>query len=123
MVSFGGVLRTLAESYAIKLKRFRSTREVRVDSKRLAVVGTSVALLLAVIALPAHATTLTPTADAAPCTITGTSGGDRLVGTRGSDVICGLGGNDIIRAGLGNDIIRGGNGTDSIDEDGTPRKR
>ncbi len=85
------------------------------DGKRLAVVATSVALLLSMIALPAHATTLIPTAVAAPCTITGTSGADRLVGTRGSDVICGLGGNDIIRGGEGNDIIRGGEGNDSIE--------
>lgn len=62
-------------------------------------------------------------ADAAPCTISGTSGDDVLVGTEGPDVICagagddtitGLGGDDIIYGGPGWDTITGGDGNDLI---------
>ncbi|MEZ5376910.1 MAG: hypothetical protein R2733_10400 [Acidimicrobiales bacterium] len=62
-------------------------------------------------------------ADAARCTISGTSGDDVLVGTEGPDVICAgdgddtitaLGGDDIVYGGAGWDTINGGDGNDTI---------
>jgi hypothetical protein len=50
-----------------------------------------------------------------PCTITGTTGGDRLRGTSHDDVICGLGGDDVIDARDGDDAVFGDAGNDRID--------
>lgn len=75
-------------------------------------LSTCVAVLIALVPLPAHA--ITPTVEPS-CSITGTARADVLVGTAGNDIICGLGGNDTIRGGAGNDIIRGGAGNDRID--------
>ena len=55
-----------------------------------------------------------PTAEAAGCTIVGTSGNDLLRGTSGDDVICGRGGADKIIGLGGDDILRGGPGPDTI---------
>ena len=90
---------------------------------RTALLATSVALLVAMLGVPAQPATAesmpSPAsapkpAPAAPCTITGTARAETLVGTAGNDVICGLGGNDTIRGGNGNDTIRGGDGNDNI---------
>ncbi len=93
--------------------------------KRVALLASSVALLMALFAVPAQAATAAsapsapavnsvPTENTAPCTITGTARAETIVGTAGNDVICGLGGNDTIRGGNGNDTIRGGDGNDNI---------
>jgi len=95
------------------------------SGRRIALLATSAALLMAIVGAPAQAATAAsapsaPSAnsvraqDSAPCTITGTARAETLVGTSGNDVICGLGGNDTIRGGNGNDTIRGGDGNDSI---------
>lgn len=77
-----------------------------------AVLSACVAVVLALVPLPARA--ITPAVEP-PCTITGTARADVLVGTAGNDIICGLGGNDTIRGGGGNDTIRGDVGNDKID--------
>lgn len=57
---------------------------------------------------------LTAPAEAAGCTVVGTSGNDRLVGTAGADTICGLGGRDVLVGRGGDDIFRDGGGNDVV---------
>lgn len=54
------------------------------------------------------------TAEAATCTVQGSSSADNLIGTSGPDVICGGDGEDFIDGGGGNDTIYGDGGYDKI---------
>lgn len=74
-----------------------------------------VALILALLALPAVGVVAEPaTAAATRCTVVGTAGDDVLVGTRHADVLCGFGGDDVLRGRGGNDVLRGGAGNDTL---------
>jgi Ca2+-binding RTX toxin-like protein len=80
------------------------------------------AILLQLIASPAHAAAATE-CDGQAVTIVGTENADAIDGTDADDVILGLGGDDVVRGfggddsicgGLGNDVLRGGPGADTL---------
>lgn len=87
------------------------------DSKRLTVMMTSLAMIVALVVFIPESAIAAPAAvmcGGEEATIVGTADSETIIGTSGDDIIAALQGDDIVKGSGGDDIICGGLGDDSL---------